>query len=83
MARSEMDAQVFSDATALASHLIALARAQRKFDRLDGSLEEGNFMDSDAMTYLTILLTALSYLGTFVLGYGMRSYIYSHRRHYD
>ena len=40
-------------------------------------------MDSDAMTYLTILLTALSYLGTFVLGYGMRSNIYSHRRHYD
>ena len=40
-------------------------------------------MDPDAMQTIVFLLTALSYLGTFMLGYGMRSYVYSHQRRYD
>jgi hypothetical protein len=53
------------------------------FERPDGAREEGNLMDTDAMTYVTTLLTALSYLVTFIFGYGIRSYIYSHQRRYD
>jgi hypothetical protein len=37
-------------------------------------------MDTDAMHTIALLLSILSYLGTFILGYAMRSYISSHQR---
>jgi hypothetical protein len=40
-------------------------------------------MDTESMNTLVLILTVLSYLGTFMLGYGMRSYIYSHQRRYE
>ena len=40
-------------------------------------------MDTDAMNIVVTLLRILSYLGVFMLGYGMRSYVYSHQRRYD
>jgi hypothetical protein len=40
-------------------------------------------MDTDAMNIVIPLLKVLSYLATFMLGYGMRSYVYSHQRRYD
>jgi len=40
-------------------------------------------MDTDAMNIVIPLLRVLSYLGTFMLGYAMRSYVYSHQRRYD
>jgi len=40
-------------------------------------------MDTEAMNIVVFMLTALSYLATFVLGYGVCSYVYSHQRRYD
>ena len=40
-------------------------------------------MDTDVVNIVVPLLRVLSYLGTFMLGYGMRSYVYSHQRRYD
>jgi hypothetical protein len=37
-------------------------------------------MDADAMYIIGILLSGFSYVGIFLLGYCMRSYIHSHRR---
>ena len=38
-------------------------------------------MDTDALQILGIIFTVLSYVGVFLLGYGMRSHGYSRRRH--
>lgn len=38
-------------------------------------------MDTDALNILVITLKVLSYIGTFMLGYGVRSYVSSHHRH--
>jgi len=40
-------------------------------------------MDTEATNMLVSILTILSYLATFMLGYGMRTYIYSHQRRYE
>jgi hypothetical protein len=37
-------------------------------------------MDKDAMNVIILLLTVLSYVGVFALGYAMRSYLLSHER---
>jgi hypothetical protein len=53
------------------------------FDKLTNILTQEGFMDTNAMNTVVFMLTVLSYLGTFMLGYGMRSYVYSHQRRYD
>ena len=42
-----------------------------------------SLMDSDAMNMIALLLSILSYVGTFCLGYAMRSYLHSRLRHYE
>jgi hypothetical protein len=37
-------------------------------------------MDTAAMNIVILTLVSLSYLVTFVLGYGLRTYVYSHQR---
>jgi len=41
--------------------------------------QEGH-MDTAAMNIVILTLVSLSYLVTFVLGYGLRTYVYSHQR---
>ena len=36
-------------------------------------------MDIDAIHMIALLLTLLSYVGTFILGYAMHAYVYSHK----
>jgi hypothetical protein len=48
--------------------------------KLINHLTPESFMDTDAMRFIVPMLTFLSYIGVFILGYSMRSYIYLHQR---
>jgi hypothetical protein len=54
--------------------------SQRTFDELINHHAQEGPMDTLAMNILILTLISLSYLVTFILGYGVRSYVYSHQR---
>jgi hypothetical protein len=54
--------------------------SQRTFDELINHHTQKGPMDTLAMNILILTLISLSYLVTFILGYGVRSYVYSHQR---
>jgi hypothetical protein len=53
---------------------------RRTFDGLINHHTQEGHMDTAATSIVIPMLTSLSYLVTFVLGYGVRSYVYSHQR---
>jgi hypothetical protein len=55
-------------------------RTRRTFDELINHHTQEGHMDTAAMNIVTLMLTSLSYFVTFILGYGVRSYVYSHQR---
>lgn len=53
---------------------------RRTFAELINHRTQEGHMDTTAISIVTLMLTSLSYLVTFILGYGVRSYVYSQQR---